>query len=231
MRIKRRSRVGRLGPLVAVPLLGTVIAGCSDNGIPPVGAGPTIPVTVSPDACSTPPALNTGSGIQHYAAVGPVTLQPTTYVATIITNCGTIIATMDSKHAPANVRSLLWLTGRHFFDDSSCGRLTSAQADLEILQCGQSTGGGTGSPGYTVPAEDLAHATYPTGTIAMAAKSGEFFFVYGPSPRLDRDRYFTPVGRVTSGLDVLQRIAAAGSTPPSDGAPNQPVVIESFTLN
>ena len=44
---------------------------------------------------------------------------------------------------------------------------------------------------------------------------------------------YTVVGRVTSGLDVVSNIAAAGITPGSsdtDGAPVEPVTIDSFSL-
>jgi peptidyl-prolyl cis-trans isomerase B (cyclophilin B) len=44
---------------------------------------------------------------------------------------------------------------------------------------------------------------------------------------------YTPFGTITKGLDVLRRIAAAGTDGNSgsgDGAPVQPVVIESFTV-
>jgi peptidyl-prolyl cis-trans isomerase B (cyclophilin B) len=58
----------------------------------------------------------------------------------------------------------------------------------------------------------------------------QFFLVYGDTPLPPQ---YTPFGTVTSGLDVLQRVAAAGddaSNGPGDGHPNQPVTIKSFTV-
>jgi len=37
-----------------------------------------------------------------------------------------------------------------------------------VLQCGDPTGTGSGAPGYSFNDENLAGATYPAGTLAMA---------------------------------------------------------------
>jgi peptidyl-prolyl cis-trans isomerase B (cyclophilin B) len=58
----------------------------------------------------------------------------------------------------------------------------------------------------------------------------QFFFVYA---KTDLPPQYTPFGMVTSGLDILTAVAKAGSDDangPGDGAPKQPVVIESFTV-
>ena len=86
---------------------------------------------------------------------------------------------------------------------------------------------------YLTPDADeaLEGATYPRGTVAMAnsgpgTNGSQFFLVYKDSPGLDPD--YTPVGRITQGLEVLDEVAAAGSTPPGDGSPKLPVTIETF---
>jgi peptidyl-prolyl cis-trans isomerase B (cyclophilin B) len=61
-----------------------------------------------------------------------------------------------------------------------------------------------------------ANAPHTTGS--------QFFIIYGPASLAPQ---FTPFGHVTAGLDVVKRVAAAGSNPPGDGRPNQPIVIES----
>jgi peptidyl-prolyl cis-trans isomerase B (cyclophilin B) len=103
---------------------------------------------------------------------------------------------------------------------------------IYVLQCGDPSGTGGGGPGYTIPDENLQGATYPAGTLAMAntgsphSGGSQFFLVYRDSSRGLLPSY-TPFGHVTSGLDVLKKVAAAGSNPPGDGEPVQPVVIES----
>jgi peptidyl-prolyl cis-trans isomerase B (cyclophilin B) len=184
--------------------------------------------------CTAPPVLQTKHlSFSHAPAV---TIARTTYTARIVTNCGTITATLDGAHAPQTVNSFAFLAGKGYFTDTPCHRLTTADAGIDVLQCGDPTGTGAGGPGYTLPEEHLKGATYPPGTLAMARTSqphsggSQFFFVYGPTPL---PAQYTPFGTVTSGLQVLKNIAAAGTNNaggPGDGAPNQKVVIESFTV-
>jgi peptidyl-prolyl cis-trans isomerase B (cyclophilin B) len=211
------------------------LAGC--GGSSSGGDAQTAPTTptrgTNATGCTTP--SNDQPPSQTYPKEPPLTIERTTYTATLVTNCGTIKIALDGKAAPHTVNSFAFLAGKHFFDGAGCYRLTTADAGIQVLQCGQSTGGGTGSPGYSLPDEALANAKYPTGTVAMAnagpdTGGSQFFFIYGPSPYFKQTPNYTPFGHVTSGLDVLQRIAAAGPQTPVDGAPKQPVVIESFTV-
>jgi peptidyl-prolyl cis-trans isomerase B (cyclophilin B) len=55
----------------------------------------------------------------------------------------------------------------------------------------------------------------------------QFFLVYGDSPLPPA---YTPFGTITSGLEVLDEVAAAGSNPPGDGAPELPVSIQTVTV-
>ena len=126
-------------------------------------------------------------------------------------------------------------SSKGYFNNTPCHRLTTA--GIYVLQCGDPTGTGSGGPGYTHSGrEPQAHATYPAGTVAMAntgqphTGGSQFFFVYANT---DLPRQYTPFGHVTAGLDVLQRIARAGSDNSNgagDGRPLQPVVIESFAV-
>jgi peptidyl-prolyl cis-trans isomerase B (cyclophilin B) len=233
--------VRRRGSVLVASLVAALAAACgssssggnaADNGATPT-TGTTAGATANANGCTPPPSLNTSS--QSFATEPPLTIARATYVAQIVTNCGTITVSLDGKAAPHTVNSFAFLAGKHFFDDSGCARLTTARAGIEVLQCGESTGGGVGSPGYMFTDENLQHATYPPGTLAMAnagpnTNGSQFFFVYGPSPYFKQSPNYTPFGHVTAGLDVLKRIAAAGDTPSVDGQPNQPVVIESFTV-
>lgn len=209
---------------------GVVAAGCgsSSAGQP---AASTSPGARNSNGCTPAPALQRSP--QRFAAEPPLTIARTTYTATIVTNCGTITVALDGSHAPHTVNSFAFLAGKGYFTDTPCHRLTTQ--GIFVLQCGDPTGTGSGGPGYTIPDENLAGATYPAGSVAMAntgaphSGGSQFFFVYRNTP-LPPD--YTPFGTVTGGLDVLRRIAAAGvaGSHPGDGAPNQPVVIERFTV-
>ena len=122
-----------------------------------------------------------------------------------------------------------------YFDGTSCHRLTTS--GIYVLQCGDPTGTGTGDPGYkfgpveNAPTDDV----YPAGTVAMARQGGDgdsmgsqFFLVYEDSTiPSDAAGGYTVFGTITSGLDVVQAVADAGTQDGSgDGSPATPVTIE-----
>jgi peptidyl-prolyl cis-trans isomerase B (cyclophilin B) len=227
---------------LALPLVGALAAGCgssSSGGAAAAQVSPTTSATTAAAGCTAPPALQTKH--QSYSHEPALTISPTTYTAKIVTNCGTIVVALDGKDAPHTVNSFNFLAGKGYFTDTPCHRLTTS--GIYVLQCGDPTGSGSGGPGYEFKDEylndpALGHpdasgaVTYPAGMVAMAnagpnTNGSQFFLVYNASPL---GPAYTPFGRITSGLAIVQRIAAAGSNPPGDGAPVQPVVIESFTV-
>jgi peptidyl-prolyl cis-trans isomerase B (cyclophilin B) len=160
---------------------------------------------------------------------------------TIVTNRGKIVIKTNRAVTPCTVASFTYLAGKHFFDKTPCHRLTTA--GIYVLQCGDPTGTGSGGPAYTIPDEavpagggNLPAVNYPRGSVAMAntgqpnSGSSQFFLVYKDSPLPPA---YTNFGTITSGLDVLDKIAAAGDTESfgqGDGAPKLPVEIISFTV-
>jgi len=153
-------------------------------------------------------------------------------------NAGVISIALD-KGAKETVASMAFLARHKYFDATRCHRLTTS--GIFVLQCGDPTGTGGGSPGYTIPDENLPSAdtsgvyVYPRGTVAMAntgaphSGGSQFFLVYKDSPLPPK---YTVWGRMTSGLDVLDRIAAGGTADGStDGAPNPAIVISSATIH
>lgn len=152
------------------------------------------------------------------------------------TNCGDITIALDPK-APQTIASEAFLAGQGFYDSTSCHRLTTE--GIFVLQCGDPKGDGTGGPGYTIPDENLptdiadGEVSYPAGTVAMAnagpGTSGSQFFIVYQDTVLPAG--YSIWGRVTSGLEMVQEIAALGvSGGATDGAPSQPVFLESATL-
>jgi peptidyl-prolyl cis-trans isomerase B (cyclophilin B) len=55
----------------------------------------------------------------------------------------------------------------------------------------------------------------------------QFFLVYDDSTL---DPNYTVFGRVVAGLEVLRKVAAAGSTPAGDGRSNLPLTITGVTI-
>ena len=139
---------------------------------------------------------------------------------------GVVEGTLLTSKAPCTVNSFAFLAGQKYFDNTPCPRLVTS--GIYVLQCGDPSGTTGGGPGYTFDDENLAGATYPAGTIAMAnggpsTNGSQFFLVYkdtqlGPS--------YTPFGTITKGLDVLEKIAKGGddgSNPAGGGKPKTPV--------
>jgi peptidyl-prolyl cis-trans isomerase B (cyclophilin B) len=183
-----------------------------------------------------------------------------TYTAAINTNLGTIDINLLNSKATCTVSSFAHLASAGYFNASQCHRLTTS--GIYVLQCGdpyatasqklncsQAAGSpGTGGPGYEFASENLTslpvkqtstgpQATYKAGTVAMANSGGsgtngsQFFLVYKDST-LGPD--YTPFGTITSGLDILQKVANAGTSctysGPGDGAPKEKVIINSVTI-
>ncbi|MFI0715694.1 peptidylprolyl isomerase [Streptomyces inhibens] len=167
------------------------------------------------------------------------------YSAKLSTTCGTLQLKLDAGKAPHTVNSFAFLAGQGYFDHSTCHRLVDE--GIHVLQCGDPKGTGQGTPGYTLPDENLKDrrlkgGVYPAGTVAMANRydgkndktrnsgGSQFFLVYQDS---ELPPNYTPFGTITGGMDVLRKIADAGSTPdPATGntKPNATVVIDKATV-
>ena len=160
---------------------------------------------------------------------------------TLTTNCGVIKATMLTKLAPQTTTNITTLANAKYFNGTICHRLTTD--GLYVLQCGDPTAQGAGSPGGWVgyKEENLPKAgakNYPAGTLAMAnsgpgTNGSQFFLVYADT-QLGPD--YTIFGRITTGLPLLKKIAEVGAYKvesdgqayyASDGFPIQLVAIES----
>ncbi len=152
---------------------------------------------------------------------------PTGAVPVVLrTTVGEIALELDADAAPCAAASFASLAGQGFYDDTPCHRLVTGGGAL--LQCGDPTGTGSGGPGYSFADEALDGATYGAGTVAMAnagpdTNGSQFFLVIDDVP-LPAD--YTPLGRITGGLEALEEVAADGSTPEGDGRPNTPVQLE-----
>jgi peptidyl-prolyl cis-trans isomerase B (cyclophilin B) len=145
------------------------------------------------------------------------------YIVRFFTSQGVITVKMLTTKAPCTTFSFRFLASQGYYNNTHCHRLTVT--GIYVLQCGDPTGTGAGAPGYSFNDENLAGATYPAGTVAMAnagpnTNGSQFFFVW-KNTTLAPD--YTPFGTVIGGMNVLQKIAAAGDDQqngPGDGYPN-----------
>jgi peptidyl-prolyl cis-trans isomerase B (cyclophilin B) len=134
----------------------------------------------------------------------------------ITTNCGPIVISLLGSKAPITVTSIATLANAGYYNKSLCHRLTTE--GIFVLQCGDPTASGSGSPtgwkGYVD--ENLPKVgakNYPAGTVAMAnsgpkTNGSQFFLVYQDT-QLGPD--YTIWGKITKGLDLVQKIGAVGA--------------------
>jgi peptidyl-prolyl cis-trans isomerase B (cyclophilin B) len=263
-RIRQWTGIGTAVVLVVGLVVGLTLA-FAVGGSPKAAPKPTksVKATSSASASPTPTASTIAEPAHHCTytksgtAAKKVSLPPATpdytaaYTATINTNLGKIDINLLNSKATCTVNSFIHLADAGFWDNSQCHRVTT-EGGLYVLQCGdpyakatskltcgtKAGSPGTGGPGYEFASENLTGAKYKAGTVAMAnsgtsdSNGSQFFLVYKNST-LQPD--YTPFGTITSGLDILQKVAKAGitceySSDPGDGAPKEKVIVDSVTI-
>ena len=160
----------------------------------------------------------------------PIAFNRGTVQVTLHTNHGAVVMLLDRTNAPCAVHNLVHLARSRFYNDTRCWRLTNYDR-LGVLQCGDIFAAEIGGPGYRFADELTGAETYPRGTVAMGnqgpdTNGSQFFMVYGNA--FIRPNY-TILGRVTRGIEVLDKIAAGGIIPvtnENDGMPKLPVHIK-----
>ena len=153
--------------------------------------------------------------------------------AVLTTTQGEVRFRLLTDKAPCTTTSFRHLAASGFYDGTPCPRLSGGS--LAVLQCGDPTGTGSGGPGYEFANENTEGATYERGTVAMAnagpdTNGSQFFLVYGDS-QLSPD--YTVFGEITSGLDVLDKVAKAGddgTNPAGGGKPKLPIDLTKVTV-
>jgi peptidyl-prolyl cis-trans isomerase B (cyclophilin B) len=205
------------------------------TAIAPLPKRPTpFPATVN---CSFPAGGQAAKPVQPPPGT-KVSAQGTVAV-TLQTGDGAIPMTLDKALAPCTVDSFVSLAKQGYFDNSTCHRITTAPG-LQVLQCGDPTGAGTGGPGYTIPDEVFPELKYGRGILAMAntgqpnSGGSQFFMIYGDG---DLPPQYTAFGSIDpAGLHVVDTIAKRGSDgsldpSPGGGKPIKPVTIEKATVS
>lgn len=149
--------------------------------------------------------------------------------AVVETSCGTFEIALDAERAPKTVNSFVFLAEEGFYDDLSFHRV----APEFVIQGGDPLGNGTGGPGYSVDEKPPADLAYTKGVVAMAKSGAEppgrsgsqFFVVLGADAGLPAE--YALVGKVTEGLDVVDRIGELGT--PAE-TPKQTVLIDKMSI-
>lgn len=145
----------------------------------------------------------------------------------LVTSKGAITVELDSKAAPLQVKSFIYLANRKFFDNTRFHRYVedfviqggdplSKDPIYSKYASGNQSPVGTGGPGYQIPREynSLKH----DAMVIAAARSGDpdsassqFYFTLKAQPSLDRENSqdgfgYTVFGRVIAGMDVVLKL-------------------------
>jgi peptidyl-prolyl cis-trans isomerase B (cyclophilin B) len=248
---KRRQRQAIIGSAIAVVVIAGaavwIVTALHHDDKKKTTASSTPPGTV---ACTwTPADASSGAQIKDTGGTPPANVPNTGKdTMTVATNLGNIVATVDRTKAPCTAAAFEYLAGKKFWDNTKCHRLVTE--GIKVLQCGDPTAtgkgypktAGAGGPNFMYPEENLPtnkNPTYPTGTIAMAktqnpgTTSSQFFIVYGDIAATALPAQYTILGTVTSGMDVVQKVAKAGSdnaNQPGDGHPKLEIDIKTLTM-
>jgi cyclophilin family peptidyl-prolyl cis-trans isomerase len=160
----------------------------------------------------------------------------TRVTATIATSCGDIVIELDPGGFPETVNSFVFLAREGFYDGQVFHRI---YPDF-VAQGGDPSADGTGNPGYTVPDEPPpSDFSYEVGVVAMANRGArttgsQFFIVIGEDGRFLTNN-FNVLGRVVSGQDALDRMAAIPTTTSPGSSeqslPRETVYIESVIID
>ena len=229
---ERRDRTKRVAAIVATVAVVAALGGGLAGALKPEQEEAAKPSTTAA-GCEQPPApLGTAAKLE---LPDKATAKATTWTATLTTNCGDIVLDLDGAKAPQAVASFIQLAKADYWLNSPCQRLGVGEG-FKLLQCGDPTGTGQGNPGYGFGVENAPKdGTYPRGTVAMArtqdpvkGNGGQFFLVNGETSLPDANGY-TIFGTITKGLDIVDKVAAAGVQPGGEsetiGAPNAPISI------
>jgi len=152
------------------------------------------------------------------------------YDVTLRTNCGSFTIRLDVKTSPATTASFVSLARRRYFDHTIFHRIVPGF----VIQGGDPTARGAGGPGYETVDKPPTGARYTHGVVAMAktpteapgTAGSQFFVVTGDDARLPPD--YAILGKVTKGLDVVDRIGALGDQQTEH--PTETVEIERATV-
>jgi len=149
--------------------------------------------------------LPTNSNMKQYSQAPDMMLKEgVDYQARLKTNKGDIVIDLHENETPITVNNFVFLAQDGFYTDVPIHRVMKGF----MLQSGDPTGTGTGTPGYRFNDEPF-EGEYTRGTVAMAnsgvnTNGSQFFIMHADYPLQPNYVIF---GNVIDGLDVVDAIA------------------------
>lgn len=150
----------------------------------------------------------------------------------LVTDEGTVVVELWNDVAPGHAENFLKLVDAGFYDGLSFHRILPEF----VIQGGCPKGNGTGGPGWKVKAEfnDRQHVK---GVLSMArsqdpdSAGSQFFVCLGRENCQHLDKQYTAFGKVVTGIEAVDKIAATPLSNRSAGTPqNAPKIISAKRL-
>jgi len=173
--------------------------------------------TTAPAAAPAPGTLPTAT-TYTFSAPPPMTIDPSRrYLATILTPRGEIVIELLPEIAPQTVNNFVFLARNNFYNGLTWHRVLPNF----MAQGGDPLGDGTGSPGYSIPAEFTDKLAFDRpGIVAMARSAdpdsagSQFFITTAPADWLNGQ--YTIFGRVIEGQEIVDGIPLRDPQNPAD---------------
>ena len=150
----------------------------------------------------------------------------------LVTDQGTVIVELWNDVAPGHAENFLKLVDSGFYDGLTFHRILP---DF-VIQGGCPKGNGTGGPGWHVKAE-FNDRKHDKGVLSMArsqdpdSAGSQFFVCLGRDHCKHLDNQYTGFGKVTKGIEAVDKIAATPLADRSTGSPqNAPKIISAKRL-
>ena len=145
------------------------------------------------------------------------------YFATISTTTkGEIVVELDSEIAPIATNNFYCLATAGYYDGTDFHRIS----ENYLIQGGDPTGTGTGTPGYVVPS-DPTTGTYTAGSIALANstpdQNGAQFFIAASDLTGQIPDQYPVFGQVMSGMEIVTEISRGPVEPNPRGELSSPL--------
>jgi len=218
---RRRATIRRVVTIVVAVAVAVGVYALVKGGKTKVTAQQVADNAAVAGGCSSNPKATLHKS--HWSKAPAMTVDTAkTYEATVKTDAGSFVVTLDAKNTPLTVNNFVFLAKQNFFNCITFHRVVPGFMD----QTGDPTGTGSGGPGYSF-ADELPKAAspqYPVGAVAMANSgkntNGSQFFVVTGSQGATLPPSYSLFGRVTSGISVAQKINKDGNAnPTANGVP------------
>lgn len=174
-------------------------------------------------------SINNGMNDKYSEAPKMMIDTKKTYTAVMKTTAGEMTIRLNAASVPNTVNNFVFLAKEKFYD----GVIFHRTIKGFMIQGGDPTGTGMGGPGYKFADEPFT-GEYKRGVLAMAnagpnTNGSQFFIMHADYPL---PKNYVIFGEVTTGLDVVDKIATAPTVPGGEGSkPVDPVKIESVVVS